>query len=393
MKRFKRIIVIVTDSVGAGGAPDAERFGDEGADTLKHIDEAVPGGLKIPNLRRIGWEKATHIHPEGVKIVGSYGRMREISNGKDTTSGHWEFMGNPVENPFPVFYDAFPQDLLDTFTKKTGHGWLGNEVASGTEIIARLGPEHIQTKKPIVYTSADSVFQIAAHTDVIPLEELYRICEVTRKEVCVGPYEVGRVIARPFVGEPGNFVRTGDRQDYSRLPERKMVFSYLKEKGYEVIGVGKIGDIYAHIDLTESYHTANNREDMDFLIRELKRHRDKEGLLMANFVDFDSMYGHRRNAQGYAQCLEDFDAMLGELLPLLQDDELVMITSDHGNDPTMSGTDHTREEVPLVAYSPGLTESTDLGTRKTFADLGQTIMDNFDAGKLPFGTSFLNDLK
>ena len=326
-------------------------------------------------------------------MAGSYGRMREISNGKDTTSGHWEFMGNPVENPFPVFYDAFPQDLLDTFTKKTGHGWLGNEVASGTEIIARLGPEHIQTKKPIVYTSADSVFQIAAHTDVIPLEELYRICEVTRKEVCVGPYEVGRVIARPFVGEPGNFVRTGDRQDYSRLPERKMAFSYLKEKGYEVIGVGKIGDIYAHIDLTESYHTANNREDMDFLIRELKRHRDKEGLLMANFVDFDSMYGHRRNAQGYAQCLEDFDAMLGELLPLLQDDELVMITSDHGNDPTMSGTDHTREEVPLVAYSPGLTESTDLGTRKTFADLGQTIMDNFDAGKLPFGTSFLNDLK
>ena len=347
MKRFKRIIVIVTDSVGAGGAPDAERFGDEGADTLKHIDEAVPGGLKIPNLRRLGWEKATHIHPEGVKIIGSYGRMREISNGKDTTSGHWEFMGNPVENPFPVFYDAFPKDLLDTFTKKTGHGWLGNEVASGTEIIARLGPEHIQTKKPIVYTSADSVFQIAAHTDVIPLEELYRICEVTRKEVCVGPYEVGRVIARPFVGEPGNFVRTGDRQDYSRLPERKMVFSYLKEKGYEVIGVGKIGDIYAHIDLTESHHTANNREDMDFLIREWKRHRDKEGLLMANFVDFDSMYGHRRNAQGYAQCLEDFDAMLGELLPLLQDDELLMITSDHGNDPS----------------------------------------------KLPFGTSFLNDLK
>ncbi|WP_270446516.1 phosphopentomutase, partial [Anaeroglobus sp. AF13-6AC] len=303
------------------------------------LGNEVASGTEI--IARLGWEKATHIHPEGVKIVGSYGRMREISNGKDTTSGHWEFMGNSVENPFPVFYDAFPQDLLDTFTKKTGHGWLGNEVASGTEIIARLGPEHLKTKKPIVYTSADSVFQIAAHTDVIPLEELYRICKVTRKEVCVGPYEVGRVIARPFVGEPGNFVRTGDRQDYSRLPERKMVFSYLKEKGYEVIGVGKIGDIYAHIDLTESHHTANNREDMDFLIRELKRHRDKEGLLMVNFVDFDSMYGHRRNAQGYAKCLEDFDSMLGELLPLLQDDELVMITSDHGNDPTMSGTDHT----------------------------------------------------
>lgn len=391
--KFKRIVVIVTDSVGAGGAPDADRFGDAGADTLKHIDEAVPGGLKVPNLRRLGWEKAAHIRPTGTAVVGSYGRMREISNGKDTTSGHWEFMGNPVENPFPVFYDAFPQELLDTFTEKTGCGWLGNEVASGTEIIERLGPEHIKTGNPIVYTSADSVFQIAAHTDVIPLDELYHICEVTRKEVCVGPYEVGRVIARPFVGAPGKFVRTGDRQDYSRLPDRKMVFSYLKEKGYAVVGVGKIGDIYAHIDLTESYHTANNQEDMEVLTRELLRHRDTEGLLMANFVDFDSMYGHRRDPAGYAQCLEDFDAMLGGFLPQLREDELLLITSDHGNDPTAAGTDHTREEVPLVVYSPGLTQSTDLGTRKTYADLGQTVMDNFDAGTLAFGTSFLAELR
>ena len=388
--KFKRIIVIVTDSVGAGDAPDAAKFGDKGADTYGHIDANVP--LKVPNLRRLGLGQVAHIHPEETKVVGSYGLMQEVSAGKDTTSGHWEFMGNPVDNPFPTFPNGFPDDLLKTFTEKTGYGYIGNEVASGTEIIERLGTQHFQTKQPIIYTSADSVFQIAAHNDVIPLEELYRICDITRREVCVGPYEVGRIIARPFIGEQGHFIRTGDRRDYSRLPKRKMVFSYLSEAGYMVVGVGKIGDIYAHIGLTESYHTPDNSADMAMLRQQLKAHRHDEGLLMANFVDFDSMYGHRRNVKGYAQCLEDFDVMLGQLLPEIQDDELLVITSDHGNDPTWHGTDHTRERVPLLTYSPAFTKSVDLGLRQTYADLGQTIMDNFGLKGLTHGTSFLAEL-
>lgn len=389
--KFNRIIVIVMDSVGAGGAPDAAKFGDAGADTYGHIDAAVP--LAVPNLRRLGLGKVAHIHDVPTDVVGAYGLMQEISAGKDTTSGHWEFMGNPVDNPFPTFPDAFPKELMDLFTAKTGYGYIGNEIASGTEIIERLGPDHFRTKQPIVYTSADSVFQIAAHNDVIPLEELYRICDITRREVCVGPYEVGRIIARPFVGEQGRFVRTGDRRDYSRLPKRKMVFEYLKEAGCCVVGVGKIGDIYAHIGLTESYHTSNNGEDMVELTKQLLAHRRDKGLLMANFVDFDSQYGHRRDVAGYAKCIEDFDAALGDFLPQLQDDELLVITADHGNDPTWRGTDHTRERVPLLLYSPAFTAAADVGIRQTYADLGMTIMDNFGLTGLEFGTSFLNELR
>lgn len=389
--KFNRIVVIVMDSVGAGDAPDAAKFGDAGADTYGHIDAHVP--LAVPNLRRLGLGKVAHIHEVPTDIIGSYGLMQEVSAGKDTTSGHWEFMGNPVDNPFPTFPDAFPKDLMDLFSAKTGYGYIGNEIASGTEIIERLGPEHFRTKLPIVYTSADSVFQIAAHNDVIPLDELYRICDITRREVCVGPYEVGRIIARPFIGEPGHFVRTGDRRDYSRLPKRKMVFEYLKEAGHCVVGVGKIGDIYAHIGLTESYHTANNGEDMAELTKQLLAHRQDTGLLMANFVDFDSQYGHRRNVAGYAQCIEDFDTALGQFLPLLQDDELLVITADHGNDPTWHGTDHTRERVPLLLYSPAFTQPVDVGLRQTYADLGMTIMDNFGIQGLEFGTSFLSELR
>lgn len=389
--KFKRIIVIVMDSVGAGNAPDAEKFGDTGADTIGHIDQRVP--LSVPNLRRLGWGRIAHIHPEAVDVVGSYGLMEEQSAGKDTTSGHWEFMGNIVETPFPTFPDAFPPDLCRAFTEKTGYGYIGNEIASGTEIIERLGPDHFRTRLPIIYTSADSVFQIAAHTDIIPLPELYHICEITRNEVCVGPYEVGRIIARPFIGTQGHFIRTGDRRDFSRLPKKKMVFSYLKESGYDVVGIGKIGDIYAHTGLTESYHTGSNPEDMKALTAQLLSHRNRRGLLMANFVDFDSQYGHRRNVAGYARCIEDFDAMLGDFLPLIRDDELLMITADHGNDPTWKGTDHTRERVPLVVYSPALSTAVDLGIRATYADLGQTIMDNFNLGQLPAGMSFLHELR
>ena len=391
--KFNRVIVIVMDSVGAGDAPDAAKFGDAGADTLGHIDAHIDGGLKAPNLRRLGLGNIAHIHAVPTDVIGAYGRMEETSAGKDTTSGHWEFMGNPVENPFPTFPNGFPEDLLKTFTEKTGHSFIGNEVASGTEIIERLGPLHFQTKAPIVYTSADSVFQIAAHNDVIPLEELYRICDITRREVCVGPYEVGRIIARPFIGEQGHFIRTGDRRDYSRMPKRKMVFEYLSEAGYCVVGVGKLGDIYAHVGLTESHHTANNTEDMEELTKQLLAHRNEKGLLMANFVDFDSQYGHRRNVKGYGQCIEDFDGMLGDFLPKLQDDELLFITADHGNDPTWTGTDHTREQVPLLAYSPAFTKPVSLGLRSTYADLGQTIMDNFGLTGLQFGTSFLKDFQ
>lgn len=391
---FNRIIIIVMDSVGAGDSRDAAAFGDAGADTLGHIDATVPGGLNIPHMRSMGMGEIANIHPDtSIEVVGSYGKMQEQAAGKDTTSGHWEFMGNPLARPFPTFAHAFPPDLVKTFQEKTGYGYLGNEIASGTEIIERLGREHFRTGKPIIYTSADSVFQIAAHNDVIPLQELYRICEITRHEVCVGPYEVGRIIARPFIGTQGNFIRTGDRRDYSRLPKRKMVFSYLKEAGYMVIGVGKIGDIYANVDLTESHHTANNTEDMIVLTEQLHKHRQEKGLLMANFVDFDSQFGHRRNTIGYAKALEDFDGDLGPFMAQLQEDELLMITADHGNDPTWPGSDHTREQVPLLVYSPGLRQAVHLGVRETYADLGQTVMENFGLTGLEKGTSFLTQLK
>jgi phosphopentomutase len=388
---FKRIVVIVMDSVGAGAAPDAVKFGDAGANTLQHIDEVV-GGMKIPNLARLGISRLVPLAQTTESLIGSYGKMREISTGKDTTSGHWEMMGNPVRTPFPVFYDGFPTELMETFTKETGCGYLGNEVASGTEIIERLGVAHLQTGKPIVYTSGDSVFQIAAHEAVIPLDELYRICKITRHTVCVGPYEVGRIIARPFIGEPGAFTRTSNRHDYSRLPEHKMVFQYLTEAGFTVTGIGKIGDIYAHIGLTNSYLSTSNSDGLKILQEQLNKASDA-GLIIINLVDFDSLYGHRRNAVGYGRCMEAFDAELDNIMQGLHEDDLLLITADHGNDPTFRGTDHTREEVPLLLYSKKLKTQQDLGTRLTFADLGQTIMDNFGLAPLAYGTSFLRELR
>ncbi len=388
---FKRIILIIMDSVGAGAAPDAAGFGDEGANTLAHIDERV-NGLRLPHLFSLGLGRIVPLkNSQNDACMGSWGCMREISVGKDTTSGHWEMMGHPVDRPFPVFYEGFPEELMRSFTEKTGHGYLGNEVASGTEIIERLGKEHIETGKPIVYTSADSVFQIAAHEDVIPLEELYRICKITREEVCVGAYEVGRIIARPFIGAPGAFVRTANRHDYSRLPEHEMVFSYLTKAGYTVQGIGKIGDIYAHIGLTNSTPTVSNHDGMETLAKRIKE-TDEPGLIMANLVDFDSQYGHRRNPEGYGACLEEFDQDLGRLLPLLGEDDLLLITADHGNDPTFAGTDHTREQVPLLAYCRGMIPA-DLGVRTTFADVGKTILENFGIQAPLTGTSFLKEIK
>ena len=387
---YKRIIILVMDSVGIGHAPDAAKFNDEGANTLGHI-EATAGLIHCPTLRSLGLANIADIKTDEVPVMGAYGKMEEVSTGKDTTSGHWEMMGHPVTVPFPTFYDGFPKELMDTFTKETGYGYLGNEVASGTEIIERLGVEHMKTGKPIVYTSADSVFQIAAHEDVIPLEDLYRMCEITRNKVCVGDYYVGRIIARPFVGKPGHFVRTSNRHDYSRMPEHRMVQQELQAAQIPTVAVGKIGDIYAHVGWDESYPTKSNAHGMN-VVPYLLGSSFESGLMMVNLVEFDSLYGHRRNVEGYKRAIENFDYQLSGLLPLLKDDDLLIITADHGNDPTWHGTDHTREHVPLLAYSPSMKEAIDLGLRHSFGDIGQTVLANFGLSPYAVGTSFLKDI-
>lgn len=388
---YNRIILLVMDSVGIGHAADAIKFGDEGSNTLGHI-EAVAGPIRCPNLKSIGLANIADISAFDEPVIGAYGRMAETSSGKDTTSGHWEMMGHPVTVPFPTFYEGFPKELMDTFTKETGYGFLGNEVASGTEIIERLGEEHIRTGKPIVYTSADSVFQIAAHEDIIPLEELYRMCQITRDKVCVGDYYVGRIIARPFVGTPGHFVRTSNRHDYSRMPEKKMVQQELQDANISTVAVGKIGDIYAHVGWDASYPTKSNAHGMN-VVPYLLGQSFARGFMMVNLVEFDSLYGHRRNVEGYKRAIEDFDYQLGGLLDLLKDDDLLLITADHGNDPTWKGTDHTREMVPLLAYSPSMSHSVALGDRHSFADIGETILQNFGLRRWGIGTSFLDSLK
>jgi len=378
------------DSVGIGHAPDAAKFNDEGSNTLGHI-ESTAGLIHCPTLRSLGLANIADIKSDETPVIGAYGKMEEVSTGKDTTSGHWEMMGHPVTVPFPTFYDGFPKELMDTFTKETGYGYLGNEVASGTEIIERLGVEHMKTGKPIVYTSADSVFQIAAHEDVIPLKDLYRMCEITRNKVCVGDYYVGRIIARPFVGEPGHFVRTSNRHDYSRMPEHRMVQQELQAAKIPTVAVGKIGDIYAHVGWDESYPTKSNAHGMN-VVPYLLGSSFESGLMMVNLVEFDSLYGHRRNVEGYKRAIEDFDYQLSGLLPLLKEDDLLIITADHGNDPTWHGTDHTRERVPLLAYSPSMNVAIDLGLRHSFGDIGQTVLANFGLSPYAVGTSFLKDI-
>ena len=387
---YKRIIILVMDSVGIGHASDAANFNDEGANTLGHIESAA-GLIHCPTLRSLGLANIADIKSDETPVMGAYGKMEEVSTGKDTTSGHWEMMGHPVTVPFPTFYDGFPKELMDTFTHETGYEYLGNEVASGTEIIERLGVEHMKTGKPIVYTSADSVFQIAAHEDVIPLENLYRMCEITRNKVCVGDYYVGRIIARPFVGKPGHFVRTSNRHDYSRMPEQRMVQQELQAAQIPTVAVGKIGDIYAHVGWDESYPTKSNAHGMN-VVPYLLGSSFESGLMMVNLVEFDSLYGHRRNVEGYKRAIEDFDYQLSGLLPLLKDDDLLIITADHGNDPTWHGTDHTREHVPLLAYSPSMKEAIDLGLRHSFGDIGQTVLANFGLSPYAVGTSFLKDI-
>jgi phosphopentomutase len=385
MLKINRAIVIVLDSVGVGALPDAADFGDEGANTLAHVAEHT-GGLNLPHMQQMGLGNIIPIKgvPPEPEPTAAYGLMMEASASKDTMAGHWEIMGLIVNKPFPTFPDGFPSEILEKFYKAAGvTRALGNKAASGTVIIQELGEEHIRTGLPIVYTSADSVFQIAAHEQVIPVPELYEMCLQARK-VC-DEYRIGRIIARPFVGEKGNFTRTANRKDYPMDPPGETALDFLERKNFPVMGIGKIEDIFAGQGITRALHTKSNEGGMECLMKELSI--TKNGLIFINLVDFDMVYGHRNNTEGYARALETFDRQLGELLPLLREDDLLIMTADHGCDPTYPGTDHTREHVPLLVYSHHL-EPRDLGTRKTFADIGVSILELFGVPHNFPGTSF-----
>ncbi len=385
---FSRAFVIVLDSLGVGELPDASAYGDEGSDTLGNMARAVP--LRVPALRSLGLDRVATV-PGGTALVprGAFGRMAEASPGKDSVTGHWEMMGIVLEQPFPVFPQGFPANVMAEFERRIGRATIGNVVASGTVVIDELGPEHMRTGSPIVYTSADSVFQIAAHEEVIPIAEQYRICEMAFELVGRG-MGVGRVIARPFVGAPGAFSRTANRHDYALEPFTETALDRLTAAGVPVVAIGKVTDLFAGRGIGRSLHQANDSEGMAHLSTALDE--VDRGLVFANLVDFDTQYGHRNDVAGYAANLERFDAWLGPVLGRLREDDLLVITADHGNDPTTPSTDHSREYVPLFAVGPGVPAGVDLGTRTTFADLGQTLAANFGVSALPHGRSFLEDL-
>ncbi|MBG9814906.1 phosphopentomutase [Bacillus endophyticus] len=388
---YKRIFLVVMDSVGIGEAPDAEQYDDKGADTLGHIAEHR-GGLNMPNMGKLGLSNIREI--KGIQKedtpLAYYTKMQEASTGKDTMTGHWEIMGLHIDQPFRVFPDGFPQELIAELEEKTGRKIIANKPASGTAILDELGEEHMKTGALIVYTSADSVLQIAAHEDVVPLDELYQICEIARELTLDEKYMVGRVIARPFIGSPGKFERTSNRHDYALKPFGRTVMNELKDENFDVIAIGKISDIYDGEGVTKSLRTTSNMDGMDKLVETL--HMDFEGLSFVNLVDFDAKFGHRRDPQGYGDALEEYDVRLAEVFEGLKDDDLLIITADHGNDPIHHGTDHTREYVPLLVYSKGMKKGEELDVRQTFADIGATVADNFNI-KLPeHGKSFLNEL-
>ncbi|MDH4137573.1 MAG: phosphopentomutase [Anaerolineae bacterium] len=390
MNAVKRVILVVLDSMGVGELPDAAEYGDEGSNTLANTAKAV-GGLSLPHMQKLGLGNITAI--EGVppydEPLGAYGRMAEASAGKDTTTGHWEMAGIYSPRPLPTYPNGFPKELIEEYERRIGRKILGNYPRSGTVIIQELGEEHVRTGYPIVYTSADSVFQVAAHEEVIPIEELYRICQIAR-EMLVGEHAVGRVIARPFVGEPGNFIRTERRKDFSLLPPEPTLLDRLMAAGHPVMGVGKIEDIFAHRGLSQSVHSPNNMACVDqalVFMRESQR-----GLIFTNLVDFDMLWGHRNNPQGYAGGLEDFDRRLPEIMEAMMARDVLFLTADHGNDPTTPSTDHSREHVPLLAYGSMVKPGVDLGTRETFADLGATVADLLGIQPLPFGTSFAEEI-
>ncbi len=390
MKKINRAIIIVLDSVGCGDAPDAVAYGDEGSNTLGNIARAV-GGLNLPHMQKMGLGNLTDIQgaPPTTDTGGAYGRLTETSAGKDTTTGHWELGGVPLKTPFPIYPNGFPPDVMAEFERRIGRGSLGNYPASGTEIIKELGEEHVRTGKPIVYTSGDSVFQIAAHTDIIPLEELYRECKIAR-EILTGERAVGRVIARPFIGEPGHFTRTEDRRDFSLTPPGDTILDVVKKAGLEVMAVGKIEDIFAHRGITQSNHTGNNMAGIDATIAFIKQ--GDPGLIFTNLVDFDALYGHRNNPRGYADALEAFDRRLPEILDALLPGDVLFITADHGNDPTTPSTDHSRERVPLLIAGNAVRPATNFGARPRFSDLAATIAELLGLDWRGAGESFAGEI-
>jgi len=390
MTALKRAIVVVLDGVGAGANPDAHAYGDDGASSLEHCAQAI-GGLSLPNLGSIGLGNITPIlgTPPTKHASGAYGRMTEAAAGKDSTTGHWEMMGVVLQKALPTYPHGFPTEVVTTFEQAIGRQVIGNQVASGTEIIKELGEEHMRTGRPILYTSADSVFQIAAHQDIIPLEELYQMCRVARN-MLTGDHAVGRVIARPFIGTPGNFKRTEHRRDFSLEPLGVTLLDLLKEHGKEVIGIGKIEDLFAGRGLTQRDHTETNQDGMAATLHYLEQ--EFNGLLFVNLVEFDMLWGHRRDSEGYAQALREVDAWLVHLQEVMQPGDALFFTADHGVDPTYRGTDHTREQVPLLAYGEPVRAGTNLGVRSTYADLGQTLAEAFAVGRLAAGTSFAHEI-
>ena len=387
----RRVIIIVLDSVGIGEMPDAEEYGDLGSNTLGNIAR-LRGGLHLPYLEKLGIGNIDSVTGvlETPNPEGCFGKMAERSVGKDTTTGHWEMAGVILERALPTFPHGFPQDFIERYELAIGRRVIGNEVASGTDIIQRLGEEHVLTGKPIVYTSADSVFQVAAHEGVIPLAELMQICQIAR-DMLTGEMEVGRVIARPFLGEAGQFYRTSNRHDLAIDPPRKILMEYVKERGIEVCAVGKINDIYAGRGITEFETTKGNMEGVEKTLKYMAK--VKSGLIMTNLVDFDMLYGHRNDVEGYARALEAFDERLPEIYAALQPEDMLIITADHGCDPTRSGTDHSREYVPLLVYGPMLKKGVSLGVRSTFADLGATVAEYLETEPMLNGKSFYVEIQ
>ena len=387
---INRVIWIVLDSVGMGALPDADKYGDVGANTIGNVSKFL-GGLKTPNMSKLGLGNIDEI--KGIEKVqspiGCYARFKEMSNGKDTTTGHWEMVGINSEQAFPTYPNGFPSDLIQKFEELTGRKVIGNKTASGTEIIKELGEEHVKTGALIVYTSADSVFQIAAHEEVVPLDELYKICEIARN-LLTGEHAVARVIARPFEGEVGSFTRTSNRRDFSLVPPYDTVLDNLKKNNLNVMAVGKIEDIFSGKGVTEAVHTKDNMDGVDKTLEYMKE--DKKGLIFTNLVDFDMKWGHRNDAEAYGKGIEAFDVRLEEILKEMKDTDILFITADHGCDPTMPGTDHSREHVPFLAYGKALKENVNLGTRESFADMGQTIAEIFDVEPIRHGKSFLKEI-
>lgn len=387
---MRRSIIIVLDSVGIGELPDAFKYGDEGSNTLGNISAAVPD-FTLPNMQKLGLGNI-----DGIKgfyseknCIGSFGRMQEMSKGKDTTTGHWEIAGLRLEKPFPVYPDGFPLSIIRSFENAINRKVLGNYPASGTEIIMKLGDEHVRTGFPIVYTSADSVFQIAAHESIIPVDELYKMCEIARN-ILQGEHAVARVIARPFEGESGSYKRTPGRKDFSLKPIGETVLDLAVKKGLEVKAAGKIEDIFAGQGITFSIHTKNNKEGIEKTIQLLQD--NFEGIIFTNLVDFDMLYGHRNDVDGYAKALKEFDNSLPDIIKHLKEDDLLIITADHGCDPTTPSTDHSREYVPLLLYGKNVKNGVNLGTRETFSDVAATVAEYLNIGKTLFGNSFLNEI-